>query len=139
MLNKKLFYILSFTWGLPMTLIGLIIGTFLIANGIKPQKYGACWHFEVGEKWGGLNLGLVFLTESNPSVYTKNHELGHAIQNCYFGFLMPFVVSIPSIIRYWYREYRSRISKPCTTGYYTIWFEKYASLLGTDYAEKWGE
>ena len=139
MFNKKLLYILSFTWGLPMTVIGLIVGAILYLKGIKPKKHGICWHFEVGERWGGLNLGLVFLTEVNPSGYTENHELGHAIQNCYLGFLMPFVVCIPSAIRYWYREYRSRIGKPCTTPYYSIWFERYASLLGMTYIEKWGE
>lgn len=138
-MNKKTFYTLSFTWGLPLTLVGLFVGAILISIGKKPKKYGACWYFEVGENWGGLNLGLIFLVSINPINYTLNHEHGHAIQNCYFGFLTPFVISIPSVIRYWYREYRMRIGKPCTTGYYDIWFEKQASLLGFDYITRWEE
>ena len=33
------------------------------------------------------------------------HEGGHGIQNIIFGVLMPFLVSIPSFIRYWYRKH----------------------------------
>lgn len=103
-MNKFLFYLLSFTWGLPMTLIGLIVALVLLITGHKPKKYGYCLHFEVGDCWGGLNLGIVFLTDKTPSTHTKNHEHGHGLQNCYFGPLTPFIVVIPSAYRYWLRE-----------------------------------
>lgn len=136
-MNKLTFYLLSFTWGLPLTLIGLIVGAALMITGKKPEKWGACWHFKVGKNWGGFELGLVFLTDDEPSEHIKNHEHGHAIQNCYFGFLMPFIVCMPSAIRYWYRRIKQGIGKPCTTEYDDIWFEGQATKLGTIYVDKW--
>ena len=137
-MKKSTFYLLTFTWGLPLTLIGLIVGAALMIVGKKPEKWGACWHFKVGKNWGGLELGLIFLTDDEPSEHTKNHEHGHAIQNCYFGFFMPFVVCIPSAVRYWYRKlkyHRKGLTPP--TKYDDVWFEGDASKLGTIYAAKW--
>lgn len=137
MINKFLFYFLSFTWGLPMTLIGLVVGGFLLLMGKRPDKWGSCWHFTLGKYWGGISLGLIFITDDQPTDSIKNHEHGHAIQNCYFGPFTPFVINIPSAIRYWYRRFRDRIGRPCKTGYYDIWFEEDASLLGGLYINKW--
>lgn len=128
MKNKALFYILSFTWGIPMTLIGLIVALALVLTGHKAKLYGGCFHFIVGKNWGGLSLGIVIITCENSSERTKNHEVGHAIQNCKYGFLMPFIVCIPSAIRYWYREFTIP-----TTDYDGIWFEAEATRLGCEY------
>lgn len=136
--NKILFYVLSFTWGLPMTLIGGLVAAVLLCAGYRPKRWGGCWHFTVGKNWGGVELGLVFLTDSNENKHTKNHEFGHAIQNCFFGPFMPFIVCIPSAIRYWYREFkynRKGIRPP--TNYDDIWFEGQATKLGTKCIEKW--
>lgn len=138
MKNKIAFYILSFTWGIPMTLIGLIAAGVLLCAGYRPKRWGGCWYFNVGENWGGVELGLVFLTDNNDTIHTKNHEFGHAIQNCFFGPLMPFIVCIPSAIRYWYRElrYNRRGLRP-TTNYDDIWFEGQATELGYMNIHKW--
>ena len=136
--NKFLFYLLSFTWGLPLTLIGCIVAAVLLIAGHKPQKWGYCYYFEVGENWGGLELGIIFLTNKNPSHHIKSHEYGHGIQNCWFGPLMPFIVCIPSAIRYWYREYLVRSGKKKyfeLPGYDSIWFEHQASTLGTEFID----
>lgn len=137
-MKKSLFYLLSLTWGLPMTLIGIVVGLVLIVIGKKPERWGACFYFSVGKKWGGINLGLITVTCEMPSKHVKNHEHGHAIQNCYFGFLMPFIVCIPSVVRYWYRELkyiRKGLTPP--TEYDDVWFEGDATKLGTIYAAKW--
>lgn len=137
-MKKSLFYLLSFTWGLPMTLIGIIVGVILTIAGKKSEKWGACRYFKVGKNWGGVDLGLIFITDETPSNYVKNHEHGHAIQNCYFGFLMPFIVCIPSVVRYWYRELkycRKGLIPP--TDYDDIWFEGQATKLGTDHIKRW--
>lgn len=131
-MTKKQFYISNLTWGLPLTLIGLIVALVLICTGHKPKRHGGCFYFNVGKSWGGLNLGLVFLTDERDSEHTKNHEFGHAVQNAKYGLLMPFIVCIPSVIRYWYRE----IKKP-TTDYDDIWFEGEATKLGNEYINKW--
>ena len=134
--NKFLFYFLSFTWGLPMTLIGCLVAVVLLVLGYKPKKWGWCWYFEVGENWGGVELGIFFLTNKNPSVNIKNHEHGHGLQNCVFGFLMPFIVCIPSAVRYWYREYlvlSGRKKSYELPDYDSVWFERDASTLGTEF------
>lgn len=139
-MSKFKFYLLSFTWGLPMTLIGCIAALILLAIGNKPKKYGYCFHFEVGNNWGGLSLGIVLITDKTPSEHTKMHEVGHGFQNCYFGPLMPFVVCIPSAIRYWYRELKYyRKGKTPPTKYDDIWFEGDASKRGTEFIESLGE
>lgn len=135
-MNKKLFYILSFTWGLPLTLIGLVVALVLFMTGHRAKKHGWCYYFAIGENWGGLELGIFFLCDKKEIAHTKNHEFGHGIQNCYFGFLMPFIVCIPSVIRYWYREIRTRRGKENKKGYDDIWFEGQATYLGTKYIGK---
>ena len=134
-MKKSVFYALSFTWGLPMTLTGLIVGFVLLCMGYKPTKFGYCYHFEVGEKWGGLSLGFIFITSRSPSDHTKKHEHGHALQNCYFGFLMPFIVNIPSGIRYWYRRLRTKMGLK-NTDYDSIWFERDATERGHKFFEE---
>ena len=139
-MSKLKFYILSFTWGLPMTLIGCIVSLVLLIAGKKPKKYGYSWYFEVGHNWGGLELGVCFLTSKNPSTHIKNHEVGHSIQNCYWGFLMPFVICIPSAIRYWYREFKyNRKGLTPPTKYDDVWFEGDATKRGTEFIENLGE
>lgn len=135
-LSKRAFYILSWTWGLPMTLIGAITALVLMISGKQVKKWGYCYHIEVGKHWGGLNLGMFFLTDRNTSPHTKNHEYGHAIQNCYWGVLMPFVIGIPSATRYWYRLIKHKLGYKITTSYYDIWFEKQATELGNYYIER---
>jgi hypothetical protein len=136
--NKYLFYFLSFTWGLPMTLIGCIVAAVLLVLGYKPKKWGYCYYFEVGENWGGLELGVFFLVDKASSKHTKSHEHGHGFQNCWFGPLMPFVVSIPSAIRYWYREYLVRSGKKKYSelpDYDSVWYEGQASKLGNRFID----
>ena len=129
-MKKTLFYILSFTWGLPMTLIGLIVSSVLLTVGYKPKKHGWCYYFEVGKGWGGLELGAIFLTSKNPSEHTRNHEHGHALQNCIWGPLFPFVIAIPSAVRYWTRKIQRSKGKELEP-YDAIWFEWQASTWGT--------
>ena len=138
-LSKRAFYILSWTWGLPMTLIGAIVTLVLKIAGKEVKKWGYCYYVEVGKNWGGLELGMFFLKDSNPSTHTNNHEHGHAIQNCYWGILMPFVICIPSAIRYWYRRIRNKLGYKILTAYDDIWFEGQATALGKSYVEEIGK
>jgi hypothetical protein len=137
MKNKLDFYLLSFTWGLPMTLIGLVVAASLFCAGYRPKRWGGCWYYNIGENWGGVNLGLIFLTDNSDSTHTKIHEFGHAVQNCYYGITMPFVVCLPSVIRYWYREIRQRLGFINETAYSDIWFEAEADKLGYENISMW--
>ncbi len=137
-LKIVIFYILSFTWGLPMTLIGAIAALFLLCAGYKPKRFHHFIYFEVGENWGGFECGCFFIVNKNPTLHIKQHEAGHGIQNIIFGWLMPFVVSIPSLIRYWYREFLIRSGKKFyweLPDYDSIWFEGQATRFGEKYFE----
>lgn len=132
-MSKKLYYLLSLTWGLPLNLLGGIVSLILLLKGYKPKKFGWCYYFEVGYGWGGLELGLVFICAKDSSDRVKAHEFGHSIQNCFFGFFMPFIICIPSVIRYWYRAWKISLGKTNLPEYDSIWFEGQATQLGLKY------
>lgn len=102
--NKVIFWLLSLAWGLPMTLVGAAAALILYWKAYIPTRIGPCWVFTVGEGWGGINLGPVIIVSKTAKVRTICHEIGHALQNCLWGPLFPFVVAIPSVIRYQLRE-----------------------------------
>lgn len=135
-LKKWMFYLLSFTWGITMTIIGCLASLVLLIIGYKPKRNQYGWYFEVGKNgWGGCELGCMCIVNISPSQHTLNHEFGHAIQNCYFGPFMIFI-SLASAIRYWYREYLVQIKKISRTKlprYDSIWFEGQATKFGTYY------
>jgi hypothetical protein len=131
-LSKKQFYLLSYTWGLPTTLAGALTAAALRATGHKPKKFGWCEYYEVGHRWGGCSMGPYFFKQKEPSRHICMHEAGHAIQNCYYGPLMPFLVSIPSSIRYRAHRLRRKMHKPLPP-YDGIWFEGQATKLGRTY------
>lgn len=134
MLSKGLYYLLSFTWGLPLTLVGGLVALFLLIKGRRPSRFGWCLYFEVAnDNWGGFNMGPIFLCERNPDWWTKKHEFGHSIQNCFWGPLMIFVITIPSAIRYWFRIIQEKFGKTNLPPYDSIWFEGQATKLGEEY------
>ncbi len=131
-MNKPIFYLLSFTWGLPTTLAGCIAAAGLRLTGHRSKPWGYCRYFEYGgDRWGGMSLGIFFFKDRSDSTHIKNHEHGHAVQNCYFGPLMPFLVAVPSFTRYHYREYCARHHRPPKTSYDAVWFEAQATRMGT--------
>lgn len=110
-----------------MTLIGLIVAAVMILRGKKPTIYRGCIYFEA--KYC-LNLGIVIFSNDKDVL---PHEYGHALQNCVYGIFSPFLVTIPSAIRYWYREFKYwRKGKYPPTGYYDIWFEAQATRWGDE-------
>lgn len=135
-MNKKLFYLLNLSWGLPLTLCGIVTAAALMAVGHRPRCYHGCLHFELGRtRWGGLNLGLVLLTQREPPEYLIAHELGHAIQNGKLGPVMLFLV-LCSAIRYHYINYLESKGKP-TPLYDSWWFEGQATEYGRKYIKLW--
>lgn len=129
-MKKITYYILSFTWGLPLTLIGLIGGAAFLLMGYKPKKWLYGYYFEVGKNWGGFNAGPIFFCCKDNSKSLKNHEFGHSLQNCHYGVFTIFIVCIPSVIRYWYREIRTFRGLENKTDYDAIWFEGQATRWG---------
>ena len=104
-----------------MNLLGLCVAGVLLLRGRRPMRYGYGWCFEREGNWG-LELGIFFIAPPG-SIHTKNHELGHGIQNMYFGPFTIFVVSIPSFLRFWWRDIMTKLGAAPCTSYDSIWFE----------------
>lgn len=132
--HKWLYYLIQFTWGLLMNIVGSLVFLVLIVFGKKkPQKFHNCWYIAVGERWGGLELGTFFLIDEDVNPYTMQHEAGHGLQNLIWGPLYPFVIGIPSAFRYHYRNFKFWVGIPVKTFYDEIWFEGQATRWGKKY------
>lgn len=131
-----LYFILNFTWGIVMTLLGYIIAFVLLLFRQKPFAYQKVFYFKIGKLWGGVSLGMMFIRDKNErDTSIEPHEYGHSFQNALLGPLFIFLVAIPSFIRYWYqviREKHNKINKP----YEYIWFEGCATDMGEYIKEK---
>ena len=131
-LSQFWFNFLSFTWGCLLTVPGCIVTLVLLCFGYQPKRNMYGWYIEIGEKWGGFNIGPCSLVCRNPSKHLLQHEFGHSIQNCIFGpFILPFIV-IPSVCRYWYRSINMITNPP----YDYAWYEGLATLFGKRYQER---
>lgn len=120
------FYLLSFTWGLPMSIVGAIVCGVLMCFGYKPKRYGHCYYIAIGERWGGFEMGWFFLTDKSENEATKKHELGHGYQNALqLGWFCPIFSAI-SAVRYW----RKRLG--ADFDYYAWWFEGHANKIGAE-------
>ena len=134
-LKRILFYIISFTWGGIMTVIGLVVLLVTLPFGKFGIYHGRIYK-RIGKNWGGLELGCFFLCDNSADEYILAHESGHGLQNCLWGPLMPFVICIPSAIRYWYREFIWHFNKEKFNklpDYDAIWFEGQATKWGKKY------
>lgn len=131
------YYLLNFTWGAIMSIIGLIATVFamLFLHG-KPHKNGCSYTVEIGGDWGGLELGCFSFvggySKSDPKFFehTRKHEFGHSLQNMILGPIAIFVSFIPSAIRYHVFQYRTKHGKK-NPPYDAIWFESTATKYGT--------
>lgn len=136
-MRSFLFWILSFTWGILMSLYGIFVALVLLVSGHKPRRFYFLFYFEVGEDWGGFECGPFFVTDKTSSARLKKHEAGHGIQNILLGPFMPFLISIPSAVRYWYRRIIIKRGGASSASrlppYDAIWFEKWATRLGERY------
>lgn len=129
-----LFWLVSLTWGGVMTLAGAFVALALLVTGHKPRRFHCFVYFEVGYGWGGFELGAFFVVNKGAGLSIKQHESGHGLQNIMLGVFMPFVISIPSAIRYWWRRGKERKGYAHTLPpYNSIWFEGWASALGEKY------
>lgn len=133
--SKFIYYLLSFTWGLPMNVLGAIVALVLTITGCRAEKHGWNYWFRLPINFG-LELGIFFLAPKQASEHTKNHEHGHSIQNIYFGPFTIGIVSIPSAIRFWYREIKQKLGGKIKTKYDDAWFEGQATKSGNEFMER---
>ena len=131
-----LFWLISLTWGLLSSLPGLIFAAVLMLCGKKPERVGPLLCFRFGKNWGGCEMGVVFLRDTTSTEHVTWHEAGHSIQTLIFGPLMLPLISIPSFLRYHYRNLVKWISPEKykkLPPYDAIWFEGWATKLGKKY------
>lgn len=139
-INPKLYYLLSWTWGLLMTFIGACGALYFMARGVKPQKHAGAIYFVVGNSgWGGVSLGMFFFCSPSSKQDTKDHEFGHTLQNCIWGPLFPFVIGIPSMIRCYNFNRNQAKGIPNEEDYDAIWFEGQATKWGEKIAPIWSK
>lgn len=124
--SRALFYILSFTWGILCSLLGLVAALTLRALGYYwyPNQYG--YVIFLGKPaWGGFTLGPFSFVcpDATPSLLA--HEAGHSYQNAIFGPIMALLTLI-SIVHYWISCFMPSVQN----NYYDFWLEKNASQLG---------
>lgn len=128
--------ILSVTWGLPGILIGLIemLVVLMLPKKKSFGKFNGFPYIMFGNNWGGLSGMMWFFVADNMgeewTEHTKQHECGHCYQNAIFGPLMPFLVLIPSAIRYWMKT-----GKP----YDSVWYEGSSTDLGGYHTAYWNQ
>lgn len=128
------YYLLSSTWGALVSVVGLLVSALFLITGHKPSPNIYGWTFTCGKGWGGLSIGPCAIVCENASAHVRHHEFGHSVQNCFLGPFMIFLVIIPSVCRYWYRELKHVTEPP----YDSIWFEGTATKLGEKYFEEEG-
>lgn len=135
------FYIIQWTWGIVMNIFGALCIFFAWITGEKIYRCGPfVYAYSRVCKNCAFEAGMFFILgygceSSGP------HEIGHSLQNLVFGPFMPFIVSIPSAIRFWYREYKkSKGEGSSLPPYDSIWIEGTATKYGTKYfGEMWKE
>lgn len=80
---------------------------------------------------GAFSCGPFTVTPPYQSRGLLSHEAGHAIQNIMYGPLMPFIVSLPSVIRFYHRaRIQKKNPQAQLSDYDSIWFEAQATKLG---------
>lgn len=128
-IKQILFVVLQCTWGLPQTLVGLIV---FIKNIKKPHSI---YRGSVDTKWdsySGLSLGLFIFTPSDKfdnAQLIRVHEYGHCIQSIVLG---PFMLFVGIVSLAWGNlKYFSKLRETKHLPYTVCFSESWAS--------KWGE
>ena len=128
--GRILFYLVQWTWGLPVNLIGAIVYAF-VCKKCRHERYKNAFISYVPWKFGGLSMGLfIFMADNKPEGWTNNtriHEYGHTIQCLLLGPLYWIVIGLPSAV--WcnfFEGYRQKHN----VSYYKLYCESWANSWG---------
>ena len=77
-MTRRLTVLLQILWGLPQTLLGLIL--LLLLPGCPRSRFreSVCVHWD---RRGGLSLGLFLFVPADPPPALLHHEYGHTRQS----------------------------------------------------------
>lgn len=126
---RALFYLVQFTWGLPVNLVGLLL--FLCCRGrFRSEMFCNGIVTCLPRLGGGFSLGVFLFIGAASAADSPGlcaHEYGHTIQCLLLGPLYWLVVALPSVI--WchgFSNYRSRRGTP----YDALYCEHWATAWG---------
>lgn len=139
-MKTMLYWLLQCTWGLPQTLLGLIV--FLLHSGDRHYLY----HGAVITQWRGkssVSLGLFVFVTAEPYFLDKLpqyprkelsarllvHEYGHTIQSLILGPLYLVIIGIPSTL-WGFLPTANKMRRERQVSYFAFFTEKWANALG---------
>lgn len=115
---------LKYLWMLPQNLLGNILRAIYKGND---STYESAIVRRSTKMKGGISLGRYIVVNQFATKKTVMHEYGHCKQSKYLGWLYLVVIGLPSIIWAWMY---GPIVKPTPNGYYKLYTEKWADMLG---------
>lgn len=128
--SRILFYLLQFTWGLPVNLVGL--AAFLCCRRRRLRRgafHNGVVTYLPGDR-GGLSLGIfIFLSVQSAQESRRLcvHEYGHTVQCLVLGPLYWLVIVLPSAIWFhFFAGYRRKHRIP----YDALYCERWATAWG---------
>lgn len=122
---RAAFYLLQFTWGLPVNLVGLAV--FLCCRRSRRERYLNSVVTWLPECRGGLSLGIFLFLGDRESPELRVHEYGHTIQCLFLGPLYWPVVVLPSAV--WYHCFAAWRRKR-RVPYDALYCERWATAWG---------
>lgn len=142
-MRRFLFTLIQLTWGLPQTLLGLILYLYWLPRA----KTRFHFHGAVVTEWasgGGISLGLFVFVSEKASHYMLDdrilspaeskrgvlvHEYGHCVQSLMLGPLYLLAVGLPSYA--WANlPILRRMRREQALSYYSVYPENWANRLG---------
>ncbi len=138
LLKDILFYLVQWTWGLPVNIVGGV--AYIICTKIlklSHSKFGYANIVYVPWNQGGLSMGcFIFMRANHESAEwtynTRIHEYGHTWQCLLLGPLYYLVVALPSVV--WcncFANYR----KKNNVSYYKLYCEAWANAWGQKFTK----
>lgn len=130
--GRAFFYLIQFTWGLTVNLVGLLVFLCCRARYSSKRFHNSIVTYLPGNR-GGLSLGI-FIFLSVPGAEKNSgpcaHEYGHTVQCLLLGPLYWIVVAAPSLIwRCLFEGYRRKRH----ISYDSFYCERWATAWG----KKW--
>ena len=127
--KRALYVLLQCTWGLPQTLVGLVVYLICRARGCERFFFGGAvcteWH-----RNDGVSLGLFIFCPPGGGIHL--HEYGHTFQSLFLGPLYLMLVSLPSLVWAGLPAFR-RMRRVRRVPDSRLWCEGWADRLGSKY------
>ena len=128
--RRILFYLLQFTWGLPVNIVGLLVFLCCRKRFRSETFCNSIVTYLPGDR-GGLSLGIFIFLNTQDVCRLRIHEYGHTVQCLFLGPLYWIVVMLPSAIWYhFFVGYRKKRGVP----YDALYCERWATAWGKQWS-----